>query len=160
MASADNLRTAFIAAACVFMGDEPGSETLGTPERILSAHPELASSDIHIAAVLGDSEAVRRFLALDARHATAKGGPHGWDALTHLCFSKYLRFDPARSEEFVRAATALLDAGASASTGFYTSDNQPSPAWESALYGAAGIARHVGLSRLLAGRGYSRQGRP
>src|SRR5437870_10947766 len=51
---------------------------------------------------------VRRFLAFDAGSATAKGGPRGWDALTHLCFSKYLRLDPTRTDGFVRTATALL----------------------------------------------------
>ena len=81
-------------------------------EAILAAHPEVACSDIHTAAILGDDAAVGRLLALDSGNATAKGGPRGWDALTHLCFSKYLRLDRARSAGFVRAATALLDAGA------------------------------------------------
>src|SRR5688500_572389 len=80
-------------------------------EAILTAHPEIAGSDIHTAAILGDAAAVRRFLHLDPASAAAKGDPHGWDALTHLCFSKYLRLDPSRSEGFVRAAAALLDAG-------------------------------------------------
>src|SRR6266480_4777210 len=94
----------------------------GTLERasaILAEHPEIASSDIHSAAILGDDAAVRRFLELDPGNATVKGGPRGWDALTHLCFSKYLRLDRARSAGFVRAARALLDAGASANTGWH-----------------------------------------
>ncbi len=96
---------------------------------------------------------MRRFLELDAANATAKGGPHGWDALTHLCFSRYLRLDRARSDGFVRAAKALLDAGASANTGFYEANHQPEPEWESALYGAAGVAHHPELTRLLLERG-------
>src|SRR2546422_9585806 len=80
--------------------------SLERAEAILAEHPEVASSDIHTAAVLGDDAAVRRFLALDAI-ATAKGGPRGWDVLTYLCFSKYLRLDPVRSGGFVRAAEAL-----------------------------------------------------
>lgn len=80
---------------------------------ILAEHPEVASSDIHTAAVLGDHQAVGRFLAGDTANATAKGGPRNWDALTHLCFSKFLRLEPARTEGFLKAATALLDAGAS-----------------------------------------------
>src|SRR5881409_2886364 len=60
--------------------------SLERAEAILAAHPEVASSDIHTAAVLGDDAAVRRFLSLDAGIATAKGGPRGWDALTYLCF--------------------------------------------------------------------------
>ena len=63
---------------------------------ILAAHPEVASSDIHMAALLGNHEAVARFLAEDRANATAKGGPRNWDALTHLCFYKFLRLEPAR----------------------------------------------------------------
>jgi len=127
--------------------------SLDRSEAILAAHPEIAGSDIHTAAILGDGAAVRRFLELDPANATAKGGPRGWDALTHLCFSKYLRLDGTRSEGFVRAATALLDAGASAKTGFYNEDHQPKPEWESALYGAAGVAHHPETTRLLLERG-------
>src|SRR5437667_6663587 len=139
-------RAAFIEAA-VWHG------TLERAAAILAAHPEVASSDIHSAAVLGDDAAVRRFLERDPGNATMKGGPRGWDALTHLCFSKYLRLDPARSVGFVRAAQALLDAGASANTGWYEMNHLPQPEWESVLYGAAGVAHHAGLTRLLLERG-------
>src|SRR5580698_7841044 len=88
--------------------------SLERAEEILTQHPEIAGSDIHVAAILGDDAAVRRFLDADPGNATAKGGPRGWDALTHLCFSEHLRLDRTRSAAFVRAATALLDAGASA----------------------------------------------
>jgi len=127
--------------------------SLDRAEAILAAHPEIASSDIHTAAILGDDSGVRRFLALDPGNATAKGGPHGWDALTHLCFSKYLRLHRARTDGFVRAAKALLDAGASAKTGFFDESHQPHPAFESALYGAAGVAHHAEMTRLLLERG-------
>jgi ankyrin repeat protein len=127
--------------------------SLDRARAIMLSHPEIASSDIHIAAILGDDMGVRRFLALDAANATAKSGPLGWDALTHLCFSKFLRLDTSRSDSFVRAATALLDAGASANTGFFEMEHQPEPEWESALYGAAGVAHHAALTRLLLERG-------
>src|SRR5437016_6820294 len=127
--------------------------TLETAAALLAAHPEIASGDIYTAAVLGDAAALQRFLALEPGNATAKGGPHGWDALTYLCFSKYLRLDRARSDGFVRAARALLDAGASANTGWYEMNHQPKPEWESALYGAAGVAHHAELTRLLLERG-------
>ncbi|MDZ7361434.1 MAG: ankyrin repeat domain-containing protein [candidate division KSB1 bacterium] len=144
---------AFIEAACVPLNAWHSSGTLERAEAILAAYPQVASSDIHTAAILGDDAAVRRFLALDAGNATVKGGPHGWDALTHLCFSKYLRLDRGRSESFVRAAIALLDAGASANTGWFEANHQPQPVWEPVLYGAAGIAHHAELTRLLLARG-------
>jgi ankyrin repeat protein len=144
---------AFIVAACVPRDALHSSGTLERAAAILAAHPEVRNSDIHTAAILGDAAAVRRFLAHDARHAAAKGGPYGWDALTHLCFARYLRLDRARSDGFVAAAKALLDAGASANTGWMEVDHAPHPEWESAIYGAAGIAQHPQLTRLLLERG-------
>ncbi len=152
-ASLDNPRTTFIEAACVPRDSGHASGTLELAEAILAAHPEVARSDIHTAAILGDDVNVRRFLALDMRNAMTKGGPYDWDALTHLCFSRYLRVDQARSEGFVRAAKALLDAGANANTGWIEKNHQPHPEWESAIYGAAGIAHHAELTRLLLERG-------
>ena len=122
-------------------------------QEILAAHPEVASSDIHAAALLGDHEAVSRFLAEDPANATAKGGPRNWDALTHLCFSKFLRLEPARTEGFLKSATALLDTGANPNTGFFEENHQPKPEWECALYGAAGVAHHPELTKLLLDRG-------
>jgi len=144
---------AFIVAACVPRDALHSSGTLERAAAILAAHPEARNSDIHTAAILGDAAAVRRFLVHDARHAAAKGGPYGWDALTHLCFARYLRLDRARSDGFVAAAKALLDAGASANTGWMEVDHEPHPEWESAIYGAAGIAQHPQLTRLLLERG-------
>lgn len=152
-ASVSNPVAAFIEAACVPRDAMHSSGTLERAEAILVAHPDVASSDIYTAAILGDAAAVRRFLALDARNAKAKGGPYGWDALTHLCFSRYLRLDRTRSDGFVAAAKALLDAGASANTGWMETNHEPDPEWESAIYGAAGIAQHPELTRLLLERG-------
>lgn len=81
-----------------------------------------------------------------------KGGPRGWDALTYLCFSRYLRLDRARAGGFLEAAEALLDAGADANTGFQSHD-QASLEFESVLYGAAGVAHDGALTRLLVERG-------
>ncbi|HEU4457448.1 MAG TPA: ankyrin repeat domain-containing protein, partial [Longimicrobium sp.] len=148
----DDPHAAFIRAAVAPLHAH-ASGTLDDAKAILAAHPEIATADVHAAAVLGDDATVRRFLAADPASATAKGGPYGWDALTHLCFSRYLRLDPARSDGFVRAAEALLDAGASASTGYHADDHQPGPAFESALYGAAGVAHNPDLTRLLLARG-------
>src|SRR2546422_7920192 len=36
-----------------------------------------------------------------------------------------------------------LDAGANANTGWYETNHQPKPEWESALNGAAGVAHHA-----------------
>ncbi len=143
--------TTFIEVACVPRQSDHGSGRLEHAERILARFPQVATANIFTAAILADDAAVRGFLASDPKAATATGGPHGWDALTHLCFSRYLRLDQQRSEAFVRTARVLLDAGASAKTGWYEMIDHPNPrpAFESAIYGAAGVARHLELTRLL-----------
>lgn len=120
---------------------------------ILAKNPEVATADIYSAAVLGNDSSVRQFLQSDISQATAKGGPYGWDALTYLCFSKYLRLDKDRSDGFVRAATALLQSGADANTGFYSDEHLPEPTFESVLYGAAGVAHHDEMTKLLLDHG-------
>jgi ankyrin repeat protein len=142
---------AFIEVACVPRNSDHGSGRLEHAERILARFPQVATASVFTAAILADEAAVRAFIARDPKAATATGGPHDWDALTHICFSRYLRLDHKRSEAFVRTARALLDAGASAKTGWYEMIDHPNPrpAFESAIYGAAGIARHLELTRLL-----------
>ena len=125
--------------------------TLDRAEALLSSQPELAASSIHAAAVVGDDAAVRRLLAQDPDSVTATAAPYGGDALNYLGLSKYLRLDPARSDGVLRAATALLDAGADPNTGFWTTGEHPER--ETALYGAAGVAHHAALTRLLLERG-------
>ena len=53
----------------------------------------------------------------------------------------------------MRAAKVLLDAGANPNTGWFEDRHQPKPEWESAIYGAAGVAQHPELTRLLLERG-------
>lgn len=139
-----DLRVKFIEAA-TWHGD------LDEAAALLAAHPELARADIHIAAILGDDDAVRAFIAKDARTVTAQSAPYGGDALNYLCLSKYLRHDASRSDAFVRSATALLDAGADPNTGFWTRGEMPER--ETALYGAAGVAFHAAMTCLLLERG-------
>lgn len=139
-----DVRTAFLKEA-MWHG------TLVAAEAILAEHPELRTADIHTAAVLGDDALVRQFIARDPASVTAKSPPYGGDALNYLGLSKYLRLDPSRSDAFLRAARALLDAGADPNTGFWTTGKFPE--YESALYGAAGVAHHAALTRLLIERG-------
>jgi len=140
----DDPRAAFIHAA-IWHGK------LDQAEQIRARHPQLIGSDLMTAAVLGDDVAVRKFVATDPAGVARKGPPYGGDALNYLALSKYLRLDPSRTPGFLRAATALLDAGADPNTGFWT--DPPHPEFETALYGAAGVAHHEGLTRLLLERG-------
>jgi len=143
--------TLFIEFASVERHGWHGSGTLDQANLILSRYPQVAANSIYSAAVLADENAVRAFLAHDPTLATAPGGPYAWNALTYLCFSRYLRLDPSRSDAFVATARALLEAGASASTGWFETldEDPPRQVLESVIYAAAGLARHPGLTRLL-----------
>ncbi len=143
----------FIEAASVPLDAWHASGALERAASMLAADPSLAEADIYAAAVSGNVQAVRRFLAQDPASAMHKGGPRDWDPLTYLCFSRFLRLDHARSAAFVEAATLLLDAGADPNTGFFEAEHQPDPQFESVLYGAAGVAHDAALTRLLLERG-------
>ena len=137
------------------VGAHANANTVRAAE-LLVAHPELAAASIHTAAILGDSARVRAYIAADPAAATSRGGPYDWDPLTHLAFSNFLTRDaqaPDGVADFVGAARALLDAGANVQTGFYDPHHGPTPTFESALYGAAGVAHHPGLTQLLLDRG-------
>jgi ankyrin repeat protein len=142
---------AFIEAACVPRDASHASGTLDESQAILSRYPYIARDNIYAAAIIANETSVRGLLADDPKSATATGGPRGWDALTYLCFSRYLRIAQERTEQFVNTARALLDAGASANTGWYETIDQPNPRQiiESAIYGAAGVAQNAELTRLL-----------
>lgn len=151
-ASLDDPIAAFLIAACAPRDSGHATGTLEEAEMILARYPHVARANIYTAAVLADDAGVLRFLADNSANATTAGGPHGWDALTYLCFSRYLRIDRARSDAFVRTARALLDAGASANTGWWETidlDTTPRQIPETAIYGAAGVAHHPEMTRLL-----------
>ena len=115
----------------------------------LQHEPIPIEDDVHLAAALGDATGVRRSLGTDRARARASADPFHWDALTHLCFSVLLEAPDRPDRDFVGAARALLEAGADANTGFRDPKAAPDSAFRSVLYGAAALARHAELSRLL-----------
>ena len=140
----DERRIAFIKAA-TWHG------SLDEAEQMLAAHPEIATCDIHTAAITGNLDLVQDWLLDNPANATAVSEPYGGNALTYLCLSKYLRLHKEKSDDFVQAARALLDAGADPNAGFMT--DGPYPEFETPLYGAAGVAHHAALTQLLLARG-------
>ena len=134
------IRSVFIKAA-IWHGP------LTQADELLAQHPQLASGDIFTAAILGDVEGVTRFIAEDKANATATAGPFGGNALVYLGLSKYLRLQKRPVEGFLKAAKTLLDAGTDPNSGFWTTGKHPE--FETALYGAAGVAQHAGLTKLL-----------
>jgi hypothetical protein len=107
VASLEDPVSAFIRAACVPRDGGHASGTLDEAEMILKRYPQVARSNIWVAAVLADEEGVLSFLVRDGRSATDKGGAYGWNALTYLCFSAVF--------EVVRSLTVAVRRGGSGS---------------------------------------------
>lgn len=134
------IQTEFIRAA-IWHG------SLAEADSMLGQYPELADASIFTAAILGHAELVSAFLAADPAGVTYTAAPYGGNALVYLCMSKFLRLHPDRSDDFLKTARILLEAGADPNAGFLTTGAFPE--FETALYGAAGVAHHEGLTRLL-----------
>jgi ankyrin repeat protein len=149
--SIDNL---FQVAAAASMEDHRGGG-LAAAEALREQDPDVIGRSLFSACLYGDVGAVRGFLAADERRALHAGGVFGWDPLSYVCFSRYLREQAEREADFVEVARMLLDAGASPNTGWYGTIDYPvpKPMFEAVIYGAAGVAGRVGLTRLLLERG-------
>jgi ankyrin repeat protein len=146
----DDPHNVFLEVASVDRHGWHASGSLEHAEMLLARFPGAATASIFSSALIGDAASVRDWLARDSSLAVARGGPHGWDALTYLCFSRYLRLDKHRSASFVACARLLLEAGASPNTGWTEYiDDPPRPVSEPAIYAAAGIARNADLTQLL-----------
>jgi FOG: Ankyrin repeat len=146
----DNAVDDFIRAACVDRDGWHSGGTLEQADAILAKYPAVADAGIFSAAALGDEAVVCKWLERDAGLASAKGGPYNWDALTYLCFSRYLRIDKDRSTAFAACARTLLARGAKADTGWSTEiDDPPRLIIESAIYGAAGVAHSAEVTQVL-----------
>jgi ankyrin repeat protein len=123
------------------------SGSLEPARKLLADHPEIAGTSIFAACASGDVKTVARLLANDRSLASAVGGVRNWPPLCYLTFSRFLRDQKRRAREFVKCAKLLLNAGANPNSSW------PSPNdatyRESALYGAAGVANCVPLTKLL-----------
>jgi ankyrin repeat protein len=146
---------AFLEVATIPRHTGHTSGSLDHPQMILDRYPQVATANIYTAAVLGDHDTLASIVKAAPEQASVKGGPLDWDALTYLCFSRYLQLDKSRADAFVKTARALIDAGAPAQSGWYETIDQPTPrqTLESTLYGAAAIAQHPGLTQLLLDHG-------
>ena len=104
MPTSPELLDAFIEAACIPIGPRSGSHcdgNLDAANKILETHPRIADDHFYAAVILGEAKIVSDLIIKDHELVKKKGGRRNWDALTYLCFSRYLRLDPDRSEGFV-----------------------------------------------------------
>ncbi len=113
---------------------------------MLRTDPTLAHADVFTAAVVGDDLHLAELLRHDPAAAVASGGPRVWQPLSYLCFSRFLKEERGRARDFVRAAERLLQHGADPNSAWINPEDGVS---EVALYGAAGIANSLELTRVL-----------
>jgi hypothetical protein len=178
-AARTDLAARFLAAACPdhhVRGKPAHLVAIGTAERLLARHPELARDSIYTAVVCGDVEHVGQLLATRPELAREKGGPNGsagfggrvpafavqartaahpkWEPILYLCFT---RLGHAASDDNALAiATMLLDRGADPNAYFMAGASRYSP-----LTGVIGLGeedrpphpRRDELTRLLLERG-------
>ncbi len=77
--------------ACLRYGGGDGPDRWAHARQLLAARPEAARESIHTAAAAADAAHVAGLLATDASLANAQGGPHAWEPLLYLAYS---RLDP------------------------------------------------------------------
>lgn len=103
--------------ACLTFSERDAARPWGDVRARLT--PDLLGS-VHLAAAAGDVAAVRAALAVEPAAATRRGGPHQWEPLLYLAYSRMGGGDP------VGVARALLERGADPNAGFMT-DGAPPP---------------------------------
>ncbi|MGO9901018.1 MAG: ankyrin repeat domain-containing protein [Solirubrobacteraceae bacterium] len=115
VADDDALADEFLRLACLNYGDDDPARWQRARE-LLDATPRLAAKSIYTAAAVGDVGAARELLAADPGGARAQGGPHAWEPLLYLTYSRVEAAGPGRSA--VDVARLLLDHGADPNTGY------------------------------------------
>lgn len=160
----------FLRLACLTYGDDDPARWARARE-LLDANPWLARASIHTIAAIGEVAAARELLERDPSQAHAEGGPHTWEPLLYLSYSRLGTTGPGRSA--VEAARVLLDHGADPNVGYLWEGLYPF----TALTGAFGRGEGdppphpdcMALARLLLERGadpnddqtlYNRNGDP
>ncbi|MEZ4238365.1 MAG: ankyrin repeat domain-containing protein [Myxococcota bacterium] len=109
--AADTVEDEVLRLGCLTYGaDRP--ERRAQAAALVEANPGLAARSAHLAALLGDVEALRGHLARAPGDAKRQAGPYRWAPLLYLAYGRLGLGDP------VAAATALLDAGADPDAGF------------------------------------------
>ena len=142
----------FLRLACLtYGGDDAARREQG--RELLAAHPDIATASIHTMAAVGDVTAAAALLADDPAQARTPGGPHDWEPLLYLAYS---RLDStAAGHSTLDVARLLLASGADPNAGYLWEGTYPFTALTGAL-GEGGDAvnqpRHqfwLPLARLL-----------
>jgi len=139
----------FLRLACLTYGDDD-PDRLRRAQSLLEEHDWLARASIRTIAATGLVDAARELLDRDPAQASLVGGPHRWEPLLYLTYSR-VAVGPARSA--VGVARLLLERGADPNAGYlWEGLVPPFTALTGALGGDGNIPTHMerlALARLL-----------
>ncbi len=106
----------FLRLACLTQGTQDHPLRWARARTMLDARPELSRASIYTAAAAGDVSAVGTFLKASPELAKTPGGPHDWEPLLYVAFS---RLDPGTpGHSVVEAARLLLAHDADPNAGY------------------------------------------
>lgn len=123
--------------------------------RMLEAHPQLPNQSMFTAAAAGDADEVARRIAADPASVHETRGREAWPPLAYACATPVHRASARRAANVLRAATMLLDAGASPNSHTLWLGGD-TPAMISVLYHAC-MSDNLPLVNLLLDRGAETQ---
>jgi ankyrin repeat protein/ketosteroid isomerase-like protein len=139
----------FLRLACLTYGDDD-PDRFQRARALLEQHDWLERASIHTIAATGEVDAARELLERAPSHASLVGGPHGWEPLLYLTYSR-VPLGPGRSA--VAVARLLLEHGADPNAGYlWEGLIPPFTALTGALGGGGTIPKHpeeLALARLL-----------
>jgi hypothetical protein len=104
----------FLRLACMTYGDDD-PDRFRRARSLLEQRDWLARASIHTIAATGEVDAARELLDRDPSQASLLGGPHGWEPLLYLTYSR-VPLGPGCSG--VAVARLLLEHGADPNAGF------------------------------------------
>ena len=105
----------FLRLACLTYGDDDPARWAKARE-LLDATPSLATASIYTIAAVGEAAAAQELLERDPEAVNRQGGPHDWEPLLYLAYSRLGPTGPGR--DALATARVLLDHGADPNAGF------------------------------------------
>ena len=113
---ADELADGFLRLACLTQGAQDHPSRWTRARALLDDQPELSRLNVYTASVAGDVSAVGECLEADSELATTPGGPHDWEPLLYVAYS---RLDHGISgHSAIEITRLLLSHGADPNAGY------------------------------------------
>ncbi len=119
----------------------------GRAERLLALYPNIASANLYVALVLGDTHAVDGQLRDHPTLATQSGGPQNWEPLLYVCHSCMHVTVPSRVDGLVAIAQRLCSLGANPNAEYHWNWHPELP--RTALWGSICAVSYLPLAEVL-----------